>query len=144
MVQEGKRTVPNETGGTLMGYWSSESNVVITHVIGPGPRARHTRYAFYPDLDFHDREIERIYIESGRINTYLGDWHTHPQGGNNTSQRDRKTLLNIASAPEARAPKPLMAILSIRRDYSLAIWYWEGKHFLSNSRVSTGEVKVFN
>ena len=114
LIHEGKRTVPNETGGVLMGYWPSEGSVVITHVIGPGPDARHTRYAFYPDLDFHDREIERVYSESGRMSTYFGDWHTHPDGGNGASQRDRKTLLNIACAPEARAPKPLMAILSIR------------------------------
>jgi integrative and conjugative element protein (TIGR02256 family) len=143
VIQEGKRTMPNETGGVLMGYWPSEGSVVITHIIGPGPGARHTRYAFYPDLDFHDREIERIYSESGRISTYLGDWHTHPHGGNGTSQRDRKTLLNIACAPEARAPKPLMAILSIRRDCALAIWHWEGKHFLWNSRLSAGELIVF-
>lgn len=143
LVQEGKCTVPNETGGILMGYWPSESSVVITHVIGPGPNARRTRYSFHPDVEFHDREIERIYGESGRISTYLGDWHTHPQGGNGTSQRDRKTLLNIACAAEARAPKPIMAILSIRRDCTLAIWHWEGKHFLWNSRVSAGEVVVF-
>lgn len=143
MAQEGKRTVPNETGGVLMGYWPSENTVVITHIIGPGSNARHTRYAFYPDLDFHEREIKRVYIESERISTYLGDWHTHPHGGNGTSQRDRKTLLNIACAPEARAPKPLMAILSIRPDCALAIWHWEGKHFLWHSRVSVSELIVF-
>jgi integrative and conjugative element protein (TIGR02256 family) len=143
MVQEGKRALPNETGGVLMGYWPSESTVVITQVIGPGSNARHARYAFDPDLDFHDREIERVYTESERISTYLGDWHTHPHGGNGTSQRDRKTLLNIACAPEARAPKPLMAILSIRRDCALAVWHWEGKHFLWNSRVSASGVVVF-
>lgn len=143
MVQEGKRTVPNETGGVLMGYWPSESTVVITHIIGPGSNSRHARYSFYPDLDFHEREIERVYIESERLSTYLGDWHTHPHGGNSPSQRDRKTLLNIACAPEARTPKPLMAILSIRPDCALAIWHWEGKHFLWNSRVSVSELIVF-
>jgi integrative and conjugative element protein (TIGR02256 family) len=143
MVREGKRTIPNEAGGVLMGFWPSENTVVITHVIGPGPSARHTRYAFHPDLHFHDQEIERIYIESGRIITYLGDWHTHPQGGSSTSQRDCKTLLNIACAAEALAPKPLMAILSIRRDCALAIWHWEGKHFLWNSRVAAGEILIF-
>lgn len=143
MVEEGKRCVPNETGGVLMGYWPSATGVVITHVIGPGPRARHLRYSFHPDPEYHDREIERIYQESGRISTYLGDWHTHPEGGNGTSQRDRRTLARIACTPEARAPKPLMAILSMRRNSSLAIWHWEGKHLLWNSRVSAGELIVF-
>jgi len=135
--------MPNETGGILMGYWSAGNAVVITHAIGPGPGARHTPYAFYPDVIFHDSEIERVYTESGRLSTYLGDWHTHPHGANSMSQRDRKTLLNIASAPEARASKPLMAILSIRGDCSLAVWYWEGKHLLWKSRVSAGELVVF-
>lgn len=135
--------MPNETGGILMGYWSSEGAVVVTHAIGPGPDARHSRHAFYPDVKFHDSETERIYRESGRISTYLGDWHTHPHGANNMSQRDRKTLLNIACAPEARAAKPLMAILSIRRDCALAIWHWEGKHLFWKSRVAAGEIVVF-
>lgn len=143
MAREGRCRVPNETGGVLMGYWSSEKSVVITHVIGPGPHARHSRYSFLPDAEYHDKEINRIYQESGRISTYLGDWHTHPHGGNGTSQRDRKTLSNIACAGEARAPRPIMAILSIWHDNALAIWYWEGKHFLWNSRVSASDIRVF-
>lgn len=127
-----------------MGYWSSERNAIITHVIGPGPHARHSKYTFHPDTEFHDKEIERIYHETGRISIYLGDWHTHPHGGNSTSQRDRRTLTNIARAPEARAPRPLMAIMSIRRDCALAIWLWESKHVLWNACVSAAEIIVFD
>jgi len=64
-------------------------------------------------------------------------WKQHQPTG------PQDSLLNIAFAPEARAPKPLMAILSIRRDYSLAIWHWEGKHFLWHSRISATDVVVF-
>ena len=77
MVEEARRCLPNETGGAFMGYWSDPNTVVITDVIGPGPNAKHTRYSFHPDVEYHAAEIDRIYSQSGRINTYLGDWHTH-------------------------------------------------------------------
>jgi integrative and conjugative element protein (TIGR02256 family) len=143
MAEQGESSMPKETGGVLMGYWASHNGVVITHIIGPGPNARHGRYSFHPDVEFHDREIARVYRDSGRISTYLGDWHTHPHGGNSMSQRDRKTLMNIACAPEARAATPLMAILSVEKNLSLAVWKWQRKHLLWYSKVAACDVVVF-
>jgi integrative and conjugative element protein (TIGR02256 family) len=144
MVEEARRRLPNETGGAFMGYWPDPSTVVITEVLGPGPNARHTRYSFYPDVEHHDDEIKRIYLASGRLHTYLGDWHTHPKGAARTSQKDRKTLQSIASFPEARTPRPLMAILAVSRGWKLAVWSWQGKDFLWNAKVALAEVKQFD
>jgi integrative and conjugative element protein (TIGR02256 family) len=144
MVEEARRCLPYETGGAFMGYWSDPSTVVITHVIGPGPNAMHSMHSFNPDVKYHDAEVERIYFQSGRISTYLGDWHTHPRGTARTSQKDRKTLLAIASAPEARAPIPLMAILAINEDWKLAVWSWQGKDILWKARVALCVVRHFD
>jgi len=127
-----------------MGYWSNPNTVVITDVIGPGSNAKHNRYSFHPDIEYHTAEINRIYSQSGRVNTYLGDWHTHPKGAARTSQKDRKTLNAIASFPDARTPRPLMAIMAGSRGWKLAVWSWQGRDFLWNAKVALVEVKQFD
>src|SRR5688572_32861348 len=75
LVNEAERVFPFETGGVLMGYWAKNYlEVVITHVIGPGPDAKHSVSGFVPDYSFQEVEIERVYEESRRLYMYLGDW----------------------------------------------------------------------
>lgn len=105
------RVFPNETGGILLGYRGGADEFVVTAVIGPGPSAHHSRYAFSPNHEFQEREVARIYRESGRNWNYLGDWHSHPGGGPHLSGTDRGTIARIASSEEARAPEPLMLVV---------------------------------
>lgn len=96
----------------LAGYRTANgADVVVTNVLGPGPGAFHGRHRFHPDSAFHTSEIERIYWNSGRVVTYLGDWHTHPHGPAFLSWTDIRTLRRISADPAARAPNALMAIL---------------------------------
>lgn len=106
------RKEPLETGGMLIGYWASKSDVVITRSLAAGPEAKHRRAAFSPDQDYQERELARIYGATGGVETYLGDWHTHPgQDWPVLSGKDRSTLKRIARAPEARAPTAVTMIL---------------------------------
>lgn len=111
MAEEATEKWPLETGGVLLGYIGIDSGTVVTHVVGPGSHARHLSDRFEPDAEFHEQEIARFYNASGRISTYLGDWHSHPKGGGKPSERDRKTAKKIARTGSARAPFPLMLIL---------------------------------
>lgn len=113
MVTEATRAFPLETGGLLLGYDDpATAQVVIRQVVGPGPRAAHGLSRFFPDHDYHRRETARIYASSGRITSYLGDWHSHPGGGTALSPTDRRTLARIARAQTARAPRPIMIVLA--------------------------------
>lgn len=119
---EADRVFPLETGGILIGCWTSEHSASIEQHIGPGPRAIHKRSSFAPDYDYHEAEVARLYEQSlGRL-TYLGDWHTHPRGGSYLSPRDRATLRRIAKSREARTPTPLMAIMSGGDPWKFAVW----------------------
>lgn len=113
--------MPFETGGILMGYWGSATEAVITAVIGPGPKAVHKKRAFRPDSAYHEQEIARLYAQSGRTETYLGDWHTHPGAAAYMSFRDEETLSTIANHKEARLQTPLMMILGTR-PFELRAW----------------------
>ena len=126
-MEEALRAVPNETGGVLMGYWAAPyTEVVITDAIGPGRNAVHYEKSFIPDSEYQESEIARVYRESDRVSTYLGDWHTHPFGSSYLSYRDKRTLRRIAKHQDARCPIPVMAIASGHDDdWLLRIWRYE-------------------
>lgn len=134
MREEATRRYPCETGGVVLGYVVEHSEqgaekgrhgapdtadggtvLVVTAVVGPGPRAVHRRATFLPDHDYHAAEVARVYESSGRIWTYLGDWHTHPNAPAYLSATDAETLERIARSPRARTPRPLMIVLGGER-----------------------------
>jgi integrative and conjugative element protein (TIGR02256 family) len=113
MRSEAERTYPRETGGVLLGYSDAANNdSVVRALVGPGQRAQHGRWSFVPDHEYHEREVARLYAVSGRIWTYLGDWHSHPAGPLSLSLTDRLTMGRIARSAAARASHPIMTIIS--------------------------------
>lgn len=136
---------PYETGGVLVGYQApSTHEMVITAVVGPGPAARGGRDYFLPDVGFHQREVARLYEESGRTIEYLGDWHSHPLGSAWPSRLDRRTLRRVASSLEARAPEPVMGILAGNPDWSLFVWQWRPHEAGRGQRLRPLRTKVYN
>jgi integrative and conjugative element protein (TIGR02256 family) len=121
LLQEADRTKPKETGGVLIGYRGEQDTIVIADIVGPGPRATHMRYSFAPDHEYQEQEIARIYEASGRVRTYLGDWHSHPRGSATMSTTDRRTLRRIARTRSARQPEPLMLIISGGTRWSMTV-----------------------
>lgn len=117
MVVEARGTEPLESGGVLLGWRDPEGlELVVAQVIGPGPRATHRRTRFSPDNDWQREQIADAYVASGRTVSYLGDWHSHPGGGDTPSRRDERTARRIARSRSARARRPVMLILSGERD----------------------------
>lgn len=122
MKAEGDAFAPTEAGGVLMGYWYDESEVVVTDFIDGGPDAEHLTSGFTPDATYQNRRIAEMYEESGRLHTYLGDWHTHPAGGASLSCIDRETARKIARSRDARCHRPLMMLLTDQRQWHAAAW----------------------
>lgn len=118
MLEEAARRHPHETGGVLLGYGVGGGEVVVTAVVGPGPNALHERHRFVPDHAYHESEVARLYKESGRRWTYVGDWHSHPDAEAYLSATDTETLERIAEAKAARVAQPVMVILGQRASLS--------------------------
>ncbi len=94
-----------------MGYWHDPQIVVITQMIGAGPNALHNEHYFESDQQWQVSQIAKKYEQSGRCETYIGDWHSHPGAATgNLSARDRRVLRRIINTPQARANMPLMAV----------------------------------
>lgn len=143
MVTEADRRWPHETGGVLMGYWVDRwHELVVTECIGPGPRATHGRRSFEPDYEYQHGEIARVYNASGRLHTYLGDWHTHPDGGTTLSHKDQRTLRSLATDPGARASAPIMAILAGGANWRLALYLLRPSALPLPLRLKTRRLKI--
>lgn len=113
LEHEAERRYPNETGGVLLGFADPDDDEQIQLIaqIGPGPKASHEAFRFEPDSEWQQQRITEAYEQSGRVLTYLGDWHSHPRGGKMPSSLDRETAKKIARCAEARAPHPLILIV---------------------------------
>ncbi len=48
---EARHWLIRETGGALLG-WRDGSGVVVAHVLGPGPEAKHGFSSFEPDAEW--------------------------------------------------------------------------------------------
>ncbi|MER8522885.1 Mov34/MPN/PAD-1 family protein [Mesorhizobium sp. M1076] len=114
-----------ETGGTFMGYWAESNVAVVTAMIPAGPRASHERSSFLPDQRWQQAEIAKHYERSGRLDTYLGDWHTHPDAvSNRLSWTDRVCLKTIIKTPTARNQRPVMMLMCGKPgEWSLHSWF---------------------
>ncbi len=109
-----------------MGYWWHKYNeVVITNIIGPGPKAIHQRHSFRADFEWQQERIHEIYQGSSRHITYLGDWHTHPGSNCPPSRKDLNALRKISECKQARAQFPLIGILYGSDEWALGIWKYE-------------------
>lgn len=140
MEQEARRRAPDESGGILLGYAGRKDPSVLSVLfqIGPGPRAVHERHRFEPDGPWQERQVAAAYERSGRIATYLGDWHSHPNGPGRPSGLDRSTARKIAHATEARCPHPLMVILAGGREK------WEvGAHRFGRWRLRSVDLDIY-
>ena len=126
LVVEATEKSPMETGGVLLGYQvDNGTTTVVTAVVGPGPRAQHTKTAYVPDHEYHEKEIARIYASSGRCTTYVGDWHSHPGGSLHLSRTDVRTLRTIARHKNARLPSPIMIVAaSGSPEWDIGAWQW--------------------
>lgn len=135
---EAEAWAPLETGGMLLGYREG-SNVVVQNILSAGPGAVRGASKFEPDGAWQQTRLDKIYEQSGRITTYLGDWHSHPRGGARPSKTDRETYQRVADEPESRAPNPVILIAAVSRTGVRC-----EAHVLHGSRVRELPIVVFD
>lgn len=146
MVAEAKDKIPYESGGVLLGYLITPREAVVVRAVGPGPNAIHSHSSFSPDGEYHWAEIEAEFKTTEGRHAYLGDWHTHPDGGACLSERDCKTLRKIANDPKSQTSHPLMFILFGGKPWLGAIWRWEPRSwrkFVLDRRVSSLKIQFY-
>lgn len=80
-----------EAGGVLIGrYIRNSRDSVIDEVTVPMVGDRKRRFSFWRSCQPHQQALDRSWLESGGISTYLGEWHTHPENIPIPSDTDTK------------------------------------------------------
>lgn len=143
LLAQADEHAPKETGGLLLGYRHSPTEIVITDAIGPGPGGNHRRAGFDPDTDWQTSELALRYAAHHRRITYLGDWHTHPGGSSTLSRTDRRTVRAIAHHADARCPHPVMAVLAGGKPWTLVIRQ-HGQRSILRSKLDVLELRIYN
>lgn len=94
---------------------------VIHEIIGPGPKAEHTRRTFLPDAEWQWHEIARLYNATQGSTTYIGDWHTHPNSGKALlSDLDISAIVDVLTDPKSQTDAVIVIILCGGR----RVWRW--------------------
>jgi integrative and conjugative element protein (TIGR02256 family) len=124
LADEAGRSFPLETGGALVGYWTDTETIVVKAIFGPGPDSHHDRYSYVHDHIWERSRIAEHYERSGRVEVYVGDWHTHPEAySGNLSFTDRAAIKDVLRYSDARLSRSLMLIVFGRpHEWQVAIW----------------------
>lgn len=120
-----------ETGGPLFGR-SRDETVEIQLAFGPGRWSRHARHSFEPNRRSVQKRINRVWRDSNGTQTYLGSWHTHPNGAAVPSLTDKSTAARMAAQSDLLLPEPILIIQEtsiVARQAPVmretAIWIWD-------------------
>lgn len=86
---------PNETGGVLLGsVFLYAKTVVITGILPAPPDSIEERHLFVLGTDELEGKIKDIETKTNGKVTYMGTWHSHPDGGN-ASKTDNNTYKKL-------------------------------------------------
>lgn len=135
MYLTAKSHYPNEFGGLLIGFYNNDNkNLVISDILLPN--------FFTSTPVFFERQTEDLqeklkdYYKSEPSKFYVGEWHSHPNGGSMPSQRDIKAMMQIQNDKNVAIEKPILAILSYNNkteNYKIQF------HLIINNNIYTYE-----
>jgi integrative and conjugative element protein (TIGR02256 family) len=94
--EESKKHLQNETGGVLIGHISliNRTFTIVDFIDAPEDSKRNTGYFELGTIGLKDK-IESYEIKTNGLLTYIGTWHTHPNGGgpSGTDKRMKEKLM---------------------------------------------------
>ena len=89
-----------ESGGIIVGTLNLyENQVIVTDVTLPHVKDIRKSNIFKRDSAGHQEEMDRLWNESKKTKTYLGEWHTHKQDIPVPSWIDKNDWKRISKKP---------------------------------------------
>ena len=122
LYQYGLSHYPNEYGGLLIGRYSSDRKTALVEQTILPKRYKATRYFFERGSDGLQERLDEYYKREPKL-FYLGEWHTHPGGPIEPSERDKSTMKELVKHKDVYINNPIMLILAITKtDYKLGFY----------------------
>ncbi len=98
-----------ETGGILLGPPHARDPILVTHAIGPGPRALRTYVRFERDTAWCQEQLSDL--QQMLPVEWIGDWHSHPDSAFEPSFKDVLTAQSLVDDPELGFDSYLMVVV---------------------------------
>ena len=130
IYKQAKLFAPNEFGGVLVGSYSScGKTAYVKQTIQPklNPKSKNR---FKRTVNEINKELNRLYENSGGELHYIGEWHSHPFSGSQYSQLDLKSISEIAKEKNIKINSPLMLIAAFGKSYHCETLYIMHKNIL--------------
>lgn len=125
-----------ETGGVLVGYYTLNNEVVVTHASSCGPNAKRSRNSIVFDTTYCNKFISEFFTQSNGCLTYIGDWHSHVEPILIPSYTDKKQIAMIANDVNACLSTPIMLIgYSDQERFDCSIYTFENNILSECSKV---------
>jgi hypothetical protein len=106
------KNLPNETGGLLVGKLDAKRKIVyVTRFIAAPDDSVKMPYFFKRGTNKILEEIELIRKKSGELIDYIGEWHSHPNGGIRLSSTDMIAVNEIRSSLD-KIPFPTIIVIA--------------------------------
>ena len=112
-VQKLQNNPPVETGGTLLGTYDKDRNLIYVVYMIPAPDdSVEAGTSYIRGIDGLFEEVERIKKRTGHQIVYLGEWHSHPHHCSNAPSAFDQTLFGTMSTEMSNSDYPfVMGIL---------------------------------
>lgn len=102
-----KETLPNETGGILLGYFDTRrKRIYIVDGLEPPRDSKNSPTHFIRGFHGLSEKRGEILNRSANIVDFVGDWHSHPAGVDVKPSRDDLNLLKYNAQNMGRAGVP--------------------------------------
>jgi integrative and conjugative element protein (TIGR02256 family) len=104
---------PNETGGLLIGKVDAQRKIIyITRFTKASSDSVKKPYYFIRGTKDVPEEIDSIRQNTGGLIDYVGEWHTHPAGGNKPSTTDYTAVRELRNILDKIPYPTFIAIVS--------------------------------
>ena len=115
-----RKTLPNETGGVLLGYFdlNIQAVVIVTALPAP-PDSKGSPGGFERGTEGLRERIAEVARRTAGIVGYIGEWHSHPRGHSAQPSSDDLTQLGHLAEQMANEGLPAIQLIVGEKDLSL-------------------------
>ena len=124
-----------EAGGVLIGKELKDTDhYIITAASTPTRHDKRSRFSFTRSMESAQPLIDRKWEESGGIENYIGEWHTHPESKPTPSGIDQALIRQVVSDNSSPFPKVFLVIGGLNGSLYLGVAETLGSGDISISR----------
>ena len=109
MICYSDKANPYETGGVLIGNYSTNQTTANILQITPPPRySTHQKYGFHRSSTGLKKFLDTMWNQG---QYYLGEWHYHPNASAVPSHTDLKQMFALSNNNSLKCPEPILMII---------------------------------